>query len=165
MLIKIIKCRVREDSKDFFHQAQTKWTELKKATGFIAQVGGWNLENSNEAIIIGFWESRKDYISFMSETHDKILDINKQSTSYENIEVCIWMTENVLDSKEIINSEYFLFIDEKSDRLNIRLKDSIMLELKNEKAGKILILNKTIDEKEITRHIKTRIKLDKDWNV
>lgn len=165
MLIKIIKCRVGEDSKDLFHHAQTKWTELKKVTGFIAQVGGWNLENSNEAIIIGFWESRKDYISFMSETHDKILDVNKQSTSYENIEVCIWMTENVLNSKEIINSEYLLFIDGKSDRLNISVKDSIMLELKNEEDKKILVLCKTINEKVIMKHIKTLIKLNKDWTV
>ncbi|MCK6073908.1 YdbC family protein [Paenibacillus silvae] len=45
MLIKIIKCIVNEDSKSIFHFAQTKWTELKLISGFIAQVGGWNQIN------------------------------------------------------------------------------------------------------------------------
>lgn len=165
MLIKIIKCIVREDSKYLFHHAQSKWTKLKLASGFIAQIGGWNLVNNNEAIIIGFWDSMKDYIYFMSEIHDKILDANKQTKSYEKIEVSIWSTEEVLNSKEIINSEYLLLIDEKSDKIdNIGNKDLIILEIKNEENRKTLMLSNIIEEKEITKH-KTLIRLDKEWTV
>ncbi|NGP59120.1 DUF4937 domain-containing protein [Paenibacillus thiaminolyticus] len=43
MFIKMIKCIVNEDSKAVFHHAQTKWGQLESVSGFIAQVGGWDL--------------------------------------------------------------------------------------------------------------------------
>ncbi len=87
MYIKWIECEVNEDQKEKFSDAQEKWDETKEADGFIAQAGGWNLKNENEACIISFWESEKYLDSFMKILHDKIFNSNKQAETYNKISI------------------------------------------------------------------------------
>jgi len=54
MYIKWIVCKVPTSKKKQFSIAQEKWNKMAKANGFIAQTGGWNLKNTNEACIIVF---------------------------------------------------------------------------------------------------------------
>ncbi|MBE0650848.1 MAG: YdbC family protein [Bacteroidales bacterium] len=87
MIIKWIVCEVEDEKKQAFSAAQEKWLEIKGAKGFLAQVGGWDLENQNVACIIAFWESRADLYSFMSNLHDKIFHGNNQVETYKSIQI------------------------------------------------------------------------------
>ncbi|WP_426455115.1 DUF4937 domain-containing protein [Paenibacillus sp. S-38] len=91
-LIKCIKCRVPENVKPLFHQAQQQWNRLSNEQGFYLQVGGWNLSDSSEAIIIGMWVSPKEYYRLMDEFHDTVLTNSEQQRYYEEIDVKLWNT-------------------------------------------------------------------------
>lgn len=85
MYIKWIVCQVNPNHIDSFSKAQEAWFELKTKKGFIAQTGGWNEINKNEACIIAFWENKDCLNYFMKEFHDKITEKNNQLITYEDI--------------------------------------------------------------------------------
>lgn len=96
MLIKLIKCIVKEPLRSEFQTAQSQWSQLASVKGFIAQFGGWNRLNMGEAVIVGLWCSIESYQYFMTEVHDQILKGNKQSGLFESIEVSLWSSnENI----------------------------------------------------------------------
>ena len=85
MYIKWIICRVNENERQQFSEAQEKWESTSNADGFIAQTGGWDLQNKNEACIISFWENKELYEIFMRDLHDEITRDNKQAKTYNEI--------------------------------------------------------------------------------
>lgn len=165
MLIKIIKCEVNEDSRDIFHLAQTKWTELNLARGFVTQLGGWNLLNKEEAVIIGVWESLDAYTLFMNKNHDKILDTNGQLKTYRKIEVSLWSTDENINSTNINYFKFSTLIDVGDYKINNNEKGKaiFMTQIKNEKSRKVLIFNSELGGN--IGDFETVIKLDKEWAV
>jgi heme-degrading monooxygenase HmoA len=87
MYIKWIVCKVPVSSKNEFSSAQEKWNGTKSVNGFIAQAGGWNLLDENDACIISYWESEDALKYFMSNLHNQILSENKQDQFYTSISV------------------------------------------------------------------------------
>jgi len=87
MYIKWIVCQVKEGMREAFSRAQEQWISTAQAEGFIAQAGGWNIEDKNEACIIAFWESREHLEQFMASLHDRIFEENRQSATYHTISV------------------------------------------------------------------------------
>ncbi|MEJ2617523.1 MAG: DUF4937 domain-containing protein, partial [Ignavibacteriaceae bacterium] len=85
MYIKWIVCKVKENERQNFSKAQEKWERSSEADGFVAQTGGWNLINNNEACIISFWKSKKFLEVFMKDMHDEIAKDNKQVNTYNEI--------------------------------------------------------------------------------
>jgi len=122
MLIKWIICKVENHKIHAFSYAQEKWSEMIKSKGFIAQTGGWDLNNKNEACIISFWENKESLDNFMKNTHDTIFNNTKQVKTYSSIEV-----------------EYFDSLNDISDNYEL-LKEGIygakFLNIKTLKASK-----------------------------
>lgn len=87
MYIKWIVCEVPIAKKEKFSKAQEKWNKTVESKGFIAQTGGWNLKNTNEACIIAFWENKESLLYFMKHFHDAIFLDNKQVNTYSSITV------------------------------------------------------------------------------
>ena len=85
MYLKWIVCKVKENEKQNFSEAQGKWERTSEANGFIAQTGGWDLKNKNEACIISFWESKEFLEVFMKDLHNEIIKDNKQANTYSEI--------------------------------------------------------------------------------
>lgn len=85
MYIKWIVCKVKEHKKQNFAEAQEKWESTSDSNGFIAQTGGWDLKNKNDACIISFWESKEYLEAFMQGPHDEIIKSNKQINFYNEI--------------------------------------------------------------------------------
>jgi heme-degrading monooxygenase HmoA len=90
MLIKWIKCEVDPYNKALFSKAQEQWKELKNVSGFLGQVGGWNVHNPFEAGILVFWEDDNAYQTFMKNEHDEIFMKSNQANTYQNITVTIY---------------------------------------------------------------------------
>ncbi|WP_335869442.1 DUF4937 domain-containing protein [Bacillus sp. 2205SS5-2] len=86
MLIKFIRCVVPTANQSTFSTAQQQWKSLAQVSGFIFQCGGWSFTRE-EAYILGLWEDRQAYDSFMQEQHDAIFDHNQQERTYTQIEV------------------------------------------------------------------------------
>ena len=165
MLIKMIKCQVNEDSRKLFHLAQTKWTELQSSRGFVAQLGGWNLWNKEEAVIIGLWESLDDYSHFMDKHHDNILNTNEQMGTYQKIEVSLWDTHGNINS---IDVKYYNFIAIKETGNCKRSVDDdnkaeYRLLIKNNNSTKTLMFNVAL-QKDIAE-FEAVVKLEEDWAV
>ncbi len=87
MYIKWIVCTVPDNKKEEFSKAQEKWSKTSESDGFIAQTGGWNLKNPNEACIIAFWKNKESLQNFMNHLHDSIFIDNQQITTYANIQI------------------------------------------------------------------------------
>ena len=89
MYIKCIVCSVPTSLKDKFSSSQEEWNRTNSAKGFIAQAGGWNLndDDETEACIISFWENKEALRNFMTNLHDQILSENKQDQFYTSISV------------------------------------------------------------------------------
>ena len=85
MFIKWIVCSAAEGKNQQFSDAQEKWNETIKANGFIAQAGGWDLEN--KACIISLWDNKESLDSFMKILHDEIVDRNQQDATYNSIDI------------------------------------------------------------------------------
>jgi len=85
MYLKWIVCEVEDGNRDAFSLAQAKWIETKNTKGFLGQVGGWNLHNSNEACILSFWDDKDSLLYFMENIHDKIFNNSKQEKTYKSI--------------------------------------------------------------------------------
>ncbi|MCR8641282.1 YdbC family protein [Paenibacillus sp. N1-5-1-14] len=166
MLIKIIICTVNDESKENFSHAQSQWKDLKFARGFIAQVGGWNLVNPNEAVIVGFWKSMEDYKKFMADLHDRIMDSNEQGKSYEKIEVGLWTTEEVLSGDEVARFGFLALIDVEDDGVDVEGfigKDSVVMQIESDGVRKILVLGSTIEG--VLEGCRARVPFDKEWIV
>ncbi|MCP5061126.1 MAG: DUF4937 domain-containing protein, partial [Ignavibacteriae bacterium] len=58
MCLKWIVCEVENEFRAAFSKAQEEWVDTKNTKGFIAQIGGWDINNSNEACILAFWEDQ-----------------------------------------------------------------------------------------------------------
>lgn len=87
MYIKWIVCEVSDDKKKSFSGAQEKWKGMADSNGFLAQVGGWDIDNQNVACVIAFWETKKDLDFFMDHIHNQIFHGNKQSDTYKSITI------------------------------------------------------------------------------
>ena len=87
MVVKWIVCDVKNNFKKEFSFAQEQWMETQNASGFIGQIGGWDVENKKTACIISFWENEKSLKLFMKNIHDKIFFAINQSEYYNSIHV------------------------------------------------------------------------------
>ncbi len=87
MFVKWIVCEVEDDQKQAFSKAQEKWKEIVVAKGFLAQTGGWDIDNQGIACVISFWEKAEALDFFMKNIHDKIFHENKQSNTYKSINI------------------------------------------------------------------------------
>jgi heme-degrading monooxygenase HmoA len=87
MYIKWIVCEVPIAKKKQFTIAQEKWKRTAESDGFIAQIGGWDLKNVNEAHIIVFWKNKNSLLYFMEHLHDTIFLDNHQNTTYSSITI------------------------------------------------------------------------------
>ena len=123
MYLKWIVCDVKKEKIRDFSIAQEKWNQTATAEGFVAQLGGWNINNSSEACILSIWEHQKYLDKFMRDLHDKIFENNKQLETYNSIQVDYFNTEFHLDKKEmikVIKENYELFVSDyiiKPDRV------------------------------------------------
>ena len=102
MYLKWIVCGVKKDKIQEFSVAQQKWDHIAKAEGFIAQFGGWNINNQSEACILSVWEHKVDLENFMEDLHDQIFENNNQLETYNSICVDHFHMESDIDSKAII---------------------------------------------------------------
>ena len=127
MFIKWIICNVEDHKKQEFSVAQEKWSETVNSKGFIAQVGGWDLKNKNEACIISLWENKKSLDNFMTNTHDTIFNRNKQDKTYSSIEIKYFNSLNLI-------SDNYKFLKE-------GIKDAKYLRIETLKASKDEIEN------------------------
>ena len=133
MFIKWIICKVENHKKHGFSFAQEKWSEMIKSKGFIAQAGGWNLNNKNEACIISFWDNKESLDYFMINTHDTIFNNTKQVETYSSIEV------KYFDSLNDISDNYELLKEgiNKAKYLDIKTLKANKDEFENFKKTKI----------------------------
>ena len=87
MLLKRIVCNVEPECKQDFFIAQANWQKISQAEGFIAQIGGWNINNNKQACIMAFWQDKNHLDIFMQSIHDEIVAANKQENSYSSIKI------------------------------------------------------------------------------
>jgi heme-degrading monooxygenase HmoA len=99
MYIKWIVCKINKDNKEAFSNAQKQWLKSSDAEGFIAQAGGWDLNNDGTACIIAFWQSKEHLDNFMIELHDEIYDASRQAETYEPLEISHFNSLLTIESK------------------------------------------------------------------
>ena len=80
-------CKVKLNRQPEFGAAQERWQKISNAEGFIAQTGGWNLNDNLEACIISFWQSQSHLTNFMHRLHDEIFENNQQLETYNSLTV------------------------------------------------------------------------------
>jgi len=107
MLVKWMKCLVESKNKNLFSSAQMEWASLKGVKGFVAQTGGWNLHNDNEACILSLWEDYTSYLKFMKNIHDAIAGKSRQADTYVSVAAALYnsafkFNKDHIDEKEII---------------------------------------------------------------
>jgi len=90
MIIKVITCKVSEESKEDFFEEQKIWKALSPLNGFLGQVGGWSNKEPLTACIFAFWENQEAYQYFMEKAHDEILLHSNQSSTYKSIDVTLY---------------------------------------------------------------------------
>ena len=89
MFLKWIVCTVPDAMKDSFSEKQQKWREISNLSGFLGQVGGWDLKAPDDACILCLWKDQWTYNEFMEKHHDRIFENNNQNTTFEKIEVTL----------------------------------------------------------------------------
>lgn len=113
MYLKWIVCNVKKDMINEFSLAQEQWNQTAVAEGFVAQLGGWNSNNKNEACILSFWKHRKYLDNFMDHFHDQISENNQQKETYDSIQIDHFQLESELNKEsivEMIENSQVLFI-------------------------------------------------------
>jgi heme-degrading monooxygenase HmoA len=86
MLFKLIVATVPDDLRTKFSESQASaWTGLESVPGFIAQIGGWEIDRPNSAVLVAYWKSEKLYSDFMREQHDSLAD--RQHETYSSLRV------------------------------------------------------------------------------
>jgi len=89
MLLKWIVCTVSDECKNSFSEKQQKWKEISSISGFLGQVGGWDLKAPDDACIVCLWQDQFSYKEFMEKEHDRIFLDNNQAAVFEKIEVTL----------------------------------------------------------------------------
>ncbi|PGM53698.1 DUF4937 domain-containing protein [Bacillus cereus] len=89
MLLKTIFCKVEEEKREMFSEAQEKWRDLQHLDGFHGQFGGWN---EDEACVYTLWEDRNAYHSFMNDAHDTIFLNSNQEGTYISCNIEMFQT-------------------------------------------------------------------------
>lgn len=87
MLMKWIVCDIELEDRSRFSEAQEFWKPISRSPGFVAQFGGWDAMNSQEACILSLWKDQKSFDRFMSEVHDSITNLNSQADTYKSVDV------------------------------------------------------------------------------
>ena len=142
MYIKWIVCQVDKEKRQVFSDAQEKWKETAKVTGFIGQTGGWDLKNSTQACIISFWDSKVHLNNFMKNVHDHIFDVNKQAQTYGSIKINYFNNKlkingnseslsNAIKMAKLLSIEDCTVKPEKSDHFE-KVRKSILIQDMNE---------------------------------
>ena len=189
MYLKWIVCDVKKDKIREFSVAQQKWDRSTVAEGFIAQFGGWNINNKTEACILSIWEHKNHQEKFMNDLHDQIFENNKQLETYNSIRVDHFYVESDLDSKtivEMVKESRILIVSDYLSKKSIKYFDET-LKIKNQyiisknesngsrqlfiKFSDDVIVNSEIINKllpnidEIEKTEKKQILLDDSWRV
>ncbi len=81
MFAKWIVCNLNPEQKNAFHLAQLMWQQISDSPGFIAQVGGWNMQQT-QACILAYWHDAASHEHFFQNIHDSITEQNNQADSY-----------------------------------------------------------------------------------
>ena len=189
MYLKWIVCDVKKDKIREFSVAQQKWDRSTVAEGFIAQLGGWCINNKTEACILSIWEHKHHQKKFMKDLHDQIFENNKQLETYNSIRVDHFYVESDLDSKtivEMVKESRILIVSDYLSKKPIKYFDETLkiknqyIISKNESNGSRLLLinftgemviNLEMDKKllpyidEIEKTEKKQILLDDSWRV
>ena len=87
MVVKWIVCDVKNNFKKEFSFAQEQWMETQNASGFIVQIGGWDVENKKTACIMSLWENENSLKLFIKNIHYNIFFAINQSEYYNSIHV------------------------------------------------------------------------------
>lgn len=114
MIIKWIRCEVREEKKHLFTLAQSKWKGIRNVPGFIGQAGGWSSENPGTALVAAFWSSESAYKNFMQSYHDDIYDGTAQKGTYESLKVDLYCSDVQIDIRGLLSDAEFLHYSEKA---------------------------------------------------
>jgi heme-degrading monooxygenase HmoA len=86
MVFKLIVVTVPEDLRAKFTASQADaWKGLDSVPGFLAQVGGWEMQEESRAVIVAYWKNEQLYSDFMRQQHDSFADL--QSETYSGLEV------------------------------------------------------------------------------
>ncbi|MEP9407761.1 YdbC family protein [Peribacillus frigoritolerans] len=101
MLMKWIKCQVKEENKRSFSKAQEGWGQLRHCAGFIGQIGGWNRNEPCEAGILSVWKDLHCHQRFMQHQHDEIFAKSDQGSTYTNISVDIFESISNIGTTDI----------------------------------------------------------------
>jgi heme-degrading monooxygenase HmoA len=82
MLFKLIVATVPDDLRTKFSESQASaWSGLESVPGFIAQIGGWESDHPNSAVIIAYWKNEQLYSDFMREQYDTLADCQRNTYS------------------------------------------------------------------------------------
>jgi len=86
MLFKLIVATVPNDLRTKFTESQASvWSGLQSVPGFIAQIGGWESDRPNSAVIVAYWKNERFYSDFMREQYDSLAD--RQRDAYSALRV------------------------------------------------------------------------------
>ncbi len=105
MFLKHIICTVKPGNRLAFSEAQKTWSKIKGFEGFIAQIGGWNQNDPNEAVILSFWKDKSSLDNFMDKMHDDIFYKSKQLQTYDDIIISYFKFNNHDIGKTIFINE------------------------------------------------------------
>ncbi|WP_377865743.1 DUF4937 domain-containing protein [Bacillus sp. R86525] len=100
MLLKTIFCKVEEEKREMFSDAQEKWCDLQHLDGFNGQFGGWSEE---EACVFTLWADRNAYQSFMNGAHDTIYLNSNQEDTFLSCEIELFQTLYDINDKPLKN--------------------------------------------------------------
>jgi len=89
ILLKEIHCQVAPEARASFHLAQSQWSPVTDADGFLWQLGGWMSGSGNEALILAGWRDAAAHEHFLAPggLHDRILAENRQMSTMLHWEV------------------------------------------------------------------------------
>ncbi len=90
MIVKLMRCKVADESKETFSSSQCAWSALARVDGFIGQIGGWDTRDERLAVIVAWWQDQPSYDKFMREIHDPIYEKSGQAGTYQSCEVDRW---------------------------------------------------------------------------
>ncbi|WP_099156953.1 YdbC family protein [Virgibacillus ndiopensis] len=93
MLIKRILCNVNVNDARNFSEAQQKWNVLRDSKGFLGQIGGWSIKDTQTACIFSFWEDEEVYNYFMENEHDQVYVSSSQGSTFASINVDLFQKE------------------------------------------------------------------------
>lgn len=137
MLLKTIFCKVEEEKREMFSDAQEKWRDLQHLDGFHGQFGGWN---EDEACVYTLWEDRGAYQSFMNGAHDIIYLNSNQKDTFLSCKIELFQTlYDITDTplKDVIKQGSFVRV--------------AICDVKQQKENQFLHKQETIWDKEMEK--------------